>query len=71
MSLTATEPTPKKPYAPPRLVAYGSVTKLTQGGAGSGTDGGGGQHDHEVPVAFIEAWGALTRPGGPLSVPHR
>jgi hypothetical protein len=31
---------PKKPYAPPRLVAYGSVTKLTQHGTGSGTDGG-------------------------------
>jgi hypothetical protein len=40
--LTATEPTPKKPYAPPRLVAHGSVTKLTQGGASSGTDGGTG-----------------------------
>jgi hypothetical protein len=34
------EPEPKKPYAPPRLVAYGSVTKLTQNGLGSGTDGG-------------------------------
>jgi len=42
LSLTATEPTPKKPYAPPRLVACGSVTKLTQGGSGSGVDGGGG-----------------------------
>jgi len=39
---TATEPAPKKPYAPPRLVAYGAVSKLTQGGAGSGTDTGGG-----------------------------
>jgi len=38
---TATEPAPKKPYAPPKLVAYGSVTKLTQGGAGSGVDGSG------------------------------
>jgi hypothetical protein len=34
------EPEPKKPYAPPRLVAYGSVTKLTQTLGGSGGDGG-------------------------------
>jgi hypothetical protein len=36
------EPEPKKPYAPPRLVAYGSVTKLTQGTGGSRADGGPG-----------------------------
>ena len=41
MSATATEPTRKKPYAPPRLVAYGTVCKLTQNGAGSGADAGG------------------------------
>lgn len=40
MSLNATEPTPKKPYSPPRLVAYGTVCKLTQNGAGSASDGG-------------------------------
>jgi hypothetical protein len=28
------------PYRSPALVEYGSVSKLTQGGAGSGTDGG-------------------------------
>jgi len=38
---TSIESARKKPYAPPRLVAYGSVTKLTQGGAGSGVDGSG------------------------------
>lgn len=43
MSSTATEPAPKKPYAPPRLVACGSVTKLTQNGAGSVGDGGSAQ----------------------------
>jgi hypothetical protein len=30
----------KKVYAPPRLVEYGNVAKLTQSGAGSGNDGG-------------------------------
>ncbi len=30
----------KKPYAPPSLVVYGSVAKLTQTQDGSGTDGG-------------------------------
>lgn len=29
-----------KPYSPPRLQIYGSVAKLTQNAAGSGTDGG-------------------------------
>ena len=42
MSLTATDPTPKKPYAPPTLVAYGTVCKLTQNGAGSVGDAGPG-----------------------------
>ncbi|RPH81972.1 MAG: lasso RiPP family leader peptide-containing protein [Nitrospiraceae bacterium] len=32
--------TAKKPYVTPCLVEYGSVAKLTQGGAGSVTDGG-------------------------------
>ncbi len=40
MNATPTISAPKKPYAAPRLVAYGSVTKLTQGGSGSGADGG-------------------------------
>jgi hypothetical protein len=31
----------KKPYAEPSLVHYGSIAKLTQGGAGSHADGGG------------------------------
>jgi hypothetical protein len=30
----------KKVYAPPRLVEYGNIAKLTQTGAGTGTDGG-------------------------------
>jgi hypothetical protein len=30
----------KKAYAPPRLVEYGNIAKLTQNGAGSGNDGG-------------------------------
>ena len=42
MNATATEPAPKKPYAPPKLVAYGTVCKLTQNGSGSGTDGNPG-----------------------------
>ena len=28
----------KKPYVSPQLTKYGNVEKLTQGGAGSGTD---------------------------------
>ncbi|MGI8559328.1 MAG: lasso RiPP family leader peptide-containing protein [Solirubrobacteraceae bacterium] len=32
--------TTKKQYEAPALVAYGSIGKLTQTGAGSGTDGG-------------------------------
>jgi hypothetical protein len=36
------ESAPKKPYAPPRLVAYGDVTKLTQHGQGSGVEAVGG-----------------------------
>lgn len=42
MTTTTSASAPKKPYAPPRLVAYGAVSKLTQGGAGSGADTGGG-----------------------------
>ncbi len=30
----------KKQYGEPALVAYGSISKLTQNGAGSGVDGG-------------------------------
>jgi hypothetical protein len=37
---TASEPAKKKPYATPKLVAFGTVSKLTQNGAGSGADGG-------------------------------
>jgi hypothetical protein len=29
----------KKTYAPPRLVEYGNLEKLTQGGGGAGNDG--------------------------------
>jgi hypothetical protein len=37
---TALEPAPKKPYATPKIVAYGTVSKLTQTATGSGGDGG-------------------------------
>jgi hypothetical protein len=33
-------PAPKKPYTAPKLVVYGTVSKLTQFSAGSGNDGG-------------------------------
>jgi hypothetical protein len=32
------EPEPKKPYAAPRVIAYGSVSVLTQSRLGSGAD---------------------------------
>ena len=37
---TALEPAPKKPYATPKIVAFGTVSKLTQTASGSGADGG-------------------------------
>ena len=33
-------PAAKKPYTTPQLVDYGSIAKLTQGGNGTGADGG-------------------------------
>jgi hypothetical protein len=33
----------KKRYSRPTLVVYGSITKLTQGSSGSGTDAGPGK----------------------------
>jgi hypothetical protein len=39
VSTTAPEPAPKKPYAAPKLVLYGTVSKLTQTGIGSANDG--------------------------------
>jgi len=39
---TLLEPTPKKPYAAPKLVVYGTVSKLTQTGVGSSADGAPG-----------------------------
>jgi hypothetical protein len=35
-------PAQKKPYAAPKLVAYGTVSKLTQTGVGSFNDGAPG-----------------------------
>jgi hypothetical protein len=35
-------PEGKKRYSRPTLVVYGSITKLTQGSSGSGTDAGVG-----------------------------
>jgi hypothetical protein len=32
----------KKAYTPPSLLEYGNIAKLTQGGAGTGSDGGTG-----------------------------
>jgi len=32
----------KKTYTPPSLLEYGNIAKLTQGGAGTGSDGGTG-----------------------------
>jgi hypothetical protein len=40
VTTTVIEPTPKKPYAAPKLVVYGTVSKLTQGLPGTGNDGG-------------------------------
>ena len=38
-----TEPTiVRKPYTPPRLIAYGHITDIIQGGTGHGVDAGGG-----------------------------
>ena len=42
MTIKPHRPEPKKPYAPPKLVAYGTVCKLTQRGSGSGADAGPG-----------------------------
>lgn len=36
---TPKKPPGKKPYAPPRLVEYGSVAKLTRGGQSAQADG--------------------------------
>ena len=36
-----TPPTPRKPYSPPRLVAYGHVKDIIQGGGGMGNDSSG------------------------------
>jgi hypothetical protein len=36
---SAIEPAPKKPYRAPKLVVYGTVSKLTQTGTGSANDG--------------------------------
>ena len=33
----------RKPYVEPKLVEYGSISKLTQNGSGSFADGGGPQ----------------------------
>ena len=42
MTATLLEPTPKKPYSAPKLVVYGTVSKLTQAGTGSANDGSPG-----------------------------
>jgi hypothetical protein len=35
-------PTGQKPHEPPRLIEYGSITKLTQGSATVGSDAAAG-----------------------------
>ena len=40
-----------KPYAPPRLVCYGSVKDIVQGGGGAGLDAAGGAHTKVCWVA--------------------
>jgi hypothetical protein len=42
VNTTLLEPTPKKPYSAPKLVVYGTVSKLTQAGTGSANDGAPG-----------------------------
>ena len=41
----------RKPYAPPRLVCYGSVKDLIQGGGGGGLDATSGAHSKACWVA--------------------
>ena len=50
MTTTSREPDPKKPYAAPRVVAYGSVNILTQSRRGSGSDGGTGTMTGQLPM---------------------
>ena len=38
VATTMSAPVTKKPYAAPRVIAYGSVSVLTQSRAGSGAD---------------------------------
>jgi len=40
VTIKPNEPEPKKPYAAPRMIAYGSVSLLTKSFRGSGSDGG-------------------------------
>jgi len=40
VTIKPNEPEPKKPYAAPRVIAYGSVSLLTKTFRGSGSDGG-------------------------------
>jgi hypothetical protein len=39
------QPASLKPYEPPRLVEYGSITKLTQGSLTVGADAGAGMRN--------------------------
>jgi hypothetical protein len=48
----SSQPAPKKPYASPRLVAYGNVAKLTQGGGSVIKDDG-----HHIDMARINQGG--------------
>ena len=45
--------TTKKPYKKPTLVEYGSITKLTQGGQGSGLDGGTSGRSMGLPALIM------------------
>ena len=45
--------TAKKPYTKPSLVEYGSIAKLTQGGVGSGLDGGTSGRSMGLPAVIM------------------
>jgi hypothetical protein len=47
--------TNKKPYTPPRLIAYGHVKDIVQGSTGNKSDGGAGMTKQTGPCWIAEA----------------
>jgi hypothetical protein len=45
--------TNKKPYTPPRLIAYGHVKDIVQGGTGNKADGGAGLTKQTGPPCWV------------------